>query len=427
MLRATISTSIAGGILLLAVSAAAEAATACRNTANFDRWLDGFRQEAARQGIKPGTIQSVLGGMTLDQGIIARDRGQRFFSQTFLEVAEKLANKNRQFNGTRQIERHKATFARAEKDYGVPAAVITAFWALESDFGVGMGKLPVLRSLVALAYDCRRGEMFRAELLAALRIIDRGDLQPAEMIGSWAGELGQTQFLPSHYFNHAVDYDGDGRRDLLKSPADVIGSTGAFIQSLGWKRGQPWIEQVRVPARMEWKEADLAIQHPRSFWAKAGVTKVDGAALASDGVLASLLLPMGRNGPAFLAYENFQIYLKWNQSLNYAITAAYLATRLSGGPALRPGNAPIAPFGFAQVRQLQALLARQGYQVGEIDGKLGAGTRAAVKQAQIKLGLPADSYPSLELLQRLGGSPAATERPAPAEPRPRTRTPASGG
>ena len=426
MRRAMVAGWILGGSLLLAMSSVAEASTAaCRNTASFERWLDAFRKEAAEQGIKAGTIQSVLGGMTLDQGIIARDRGQRFFSQTFLEVTEKLANKNRQFNGARQIERHKAIFARAEKDYGVPAAIITAFWALESDFGVGMGKLPVLRSLVALAYDCRRGEMFRAELLAALRIIDRGDLKPADMIGSWAGELGQTQFLPSHYFNHAVDYDGDGRRDLLKSPADVIGSTAAFIQSLGWKRGQPWIEQVRVPARMDWKEADLAVQQPRSYWAKAGVTRVDGAALASDGVAASLLLPMGRNGPAFLAYENFQIYLKWNQSLNYAITAAYLATRLSGGPALRPGNAVVAPFGFEQVRQLQTLLARQGYKVGEIDGKLGAGTRAAVKQAQIKLGLPADSYPTPELLQRLGGSPAA-ERPAP-EPRPRTRTPASGG
>jgi lytic murein transglycosylase len=399
-----VSTIWAGAVLLLCHStlvAPLAAATACQNTGSFERWLSEFREEAARQGVSRATITAALDGMTLDPSIIARDRRQSFFSQTFLEVVEKLATRNRLESGLRAMARHKALFERAEQQYGVPAPVITAFWALESDFGVGMGKLPVLRSLATLAYDCRRGELFRGELLAALRIIDRGDLRPSEMIGSWAGELGQTQFLPSHYVKHAVDYDGDGRRDLLRSPADVIGSTAAFMSSLGWQRGQPWLQEVKVPGDLPWDQADIAIEHPRAKWAAWGVTFADGRPLPRDSVPASLHLPMGRNGPAFLAYQNFQVFLRWNQALNYATTAAYLATRLAGAPVLSKGNGPVAPFGMEQTRELQRLLAQAGYYKGDIDGKLGANTRAAVKLAQMRLMLPADSYPTPELVERL--------------------------
>ena len=259
----------------------------------------------------------------------------------------------------------------------------------------------VLRALATLAYDCRRGEMFRGELLAAMKIIDSGDLEPEEMIGSWAGELGQTQFLPTHYLNHAIDYDGDGRRDLIRSVPDIIGSSANFMAHLGWRRGEPWLEEVRVPAQLPWDQADLAIQHPRSKWAAWGVRTASGGALPKDSLPASLLLPMGRNGPAFLAYQNFQVYLKRNQSLNYATTAAYLATRVDGAPPMSRGNAPVESLDFGQIKELQTLLARRGYDVGEVDGRLGAGTRAAVKSMQVKLGLPADSYPSPELLDAL--------------------------
>jgi membrane-bound lytic murein transglycosylase B len=243
--------------------------------------------------------------------------------------------------------------------------------------------------------------MFRLELKEALRIIDRGDLQATDMIGSWAGELGQTQFLPAHYNKHAVDYDGDGRRDLFKSAPDIIASTSNFIVSLGWKRGQPWIEEVRVPASLAWQEADLAIKHPRAKWVEWGVTRADGKPLIKDALPASLLLPMGRHGPALLAYENFDIYLKWNQSLSYAITAAHLAARIDGAPQLSRGKALVPVLTFEAAKELQRELIRRGYLRGEADGKLGAATRAAVKKAQLKLGLPADSYPTAELLQRL--------------------------
>jgi lytic murein transglycosylase len=388
-------------IAFLGYATGAIAAATCQNTGSFEAWLAGFRKEATAQGISPGTISAALAGMSLDPSIIARDRRQSFFSQTFLEVVEKLATANRLQSGKRAMQEHRSAFERAEQKYGVPPAVITAFWALESDFGSGMGNLPVLRSLATLAYDCRRSEMFRAELLDALRIIDRGDLRPAEMIGSWAGELGQTQFLPSHYFKHAVDFDGDGRRDLLRSPADIIASTAAYLQHLGWRAGEPWLEEVAVPRSLPWEQADLAIQHPRSQWAAWGVTRRGGTELPRDAVPASLHLPMGRNGPAFLAYANFQVYLKWNQALTYATTAAYLATRLDGAPPLSKGRAPVAPFGYEQTRELQKLLAAAGLYKGEVDGKLGAGTRAAVKSAQLKLGFPPDAYPTPELVERL--------------------------
>lgn len=380
----------------------ASARLACRNTGSFERWLVEFRKEAAASGVSARTIDVALGGMTLDSGIIARDRRQSFFSQSFLEFSDKLV-RNRPDSGRRKIAQRKAIFEAAERRYGVPASVITAFWALESDFGTGMGNLPVLRSLAALAYDCRRGDMFRGELLAALKIIDRGDLRPEEMIGSWAGELGQTQFLPSHYLAHAVDFDGDGRRDLMRSDADIIASTAAFIVSLGWTRGEPWLEEVRVPDVLPWDQADLAIQHPRAQWAKWGVAYAGTRPIPTDRMPASLVLPMGRHGPAFLAYPNFQVYLKWNQSLNYALTAAYLATRIEGAPAMNRGKPSLTGLSYEQLKELQRALTRLGLYDGEVDGKLGAGTRASVKRAQIKLGLPADSFPTHDLLERLRG------------------------
>jgi lytic murein transglycosylase len=398
-MRATTAACVVIGVAL--GSAGAVAAPACTNTGSFERWLDGFKKDAIAQGVKPATVSATLDGMTADMGIIQSDRKQGFFAQSFLDFSAKLATANRVTNGSAKMRQHKAIFDRVEKEYGVPGAVITAFWALESDFGSGMGKKPVLRSLATLAYDCRRGEMFRAELVYALKIIDRGDLPADEMIGSWAGELGQTQFLPGHYFNYAVDYDGDGRRDLMRSAPDIIASSANFIRSLGWKAGEPFLQEVRVPAKMAWEEADLAIKHPRSKWAQMGVTLPDGRALPNDAIPASLLLLMGRNGPAFLAFPNFDVYLKWNQSLNYGTTAAYLATRIAGAPAMSRGNAPVSSLDGQGIMELQQQLAKRGYKVGEPDGKLGAGTRQAIKQAQLKLGMAADSYPSLDLLNAL--------------------------
>jgi lytic murein transglycosylase len=318
--------------------------------------------------------------------------------------------------GQARIKTYAAAFARAEKEFGVPPAVIAAFWGLESDFGANMGKLPTLRSLVSLAYDCRRSQMFQNETIAALKIIDRGDLAAAEMVGSWAGELGQTQFLPTHYFNYAVDYDGDGHRNLLRSPADVIGSTANYIANgLKWRRGEPWLQEVRMPQNpasgFSWDQADLTIQHPRSKWAQFGVTYPDGRALPNDNLPGSLLLPMGRMGPAFLAYPNFAAYTEWNNSLIYSTTAGYLATRIAGAPPMHHPVAPIAQLPFNELRELQQLLVRAGFNVGKVDGIMGQLSRTAVKAMQMKYGMPADSWPTAELLARLRGGQRAQSLP----------------
>jgi len=294
----------------------------CQNTGSFDAWLANFKKEALAKGISPSAIAAASPYLVLDQRIINIDRGQRFFAQNFVEISDKMLGYGRLPGGIAHIKKNEALFAREEKEFGVPASVITAFWGLESDFGAGQGKDLAIKSLATLAYDCRRSDMFRGHLFDALRLIERGDLRADEMIGSWAGELGQTQMMPSEYMAHAVDYDGDGRRNLIKSVPDVIGSTGKYLVHLGWRRGEPWLQEVRVPQNLPWKEADLSIQHPRSQWAAWGVTFANGKPLPADNLPASVVLPVGRFGPAFLAYDNFQAYLKWNQSLNYSLTAA---------------------------------------------------------------------------------------------------------
>jgi len=379
----------------------AEAGRDCRNTGNFQQWLADFKQEARAQGIKPDTIARGLAGVAYNPKIVAKDRRQGVFAQSFLKFSGRMVSNNRLKRGAQLIRKYKRIFTDIERRYGVPAPVITAFWALETDFGAFVGNLPTLHSLATMAFDCRRPELFRRQLLAALRIIDRGDLRINEMVGPWAGELGQTQFLPEHYYDYAVDYDGDGRRNLLKSVPDVLASTANYLKSLGWKRNQPWLQEVRVPANMAWDQASLAIKHPRARWAQWGVTRANGKALNADGVSASLLLPMGRNGPAFLSYSNFNIYLEWNRSLTYGITAGYLATRFAGAGRVNRGRAKVQSLNLGQIKRLQRLLVRRGYDVGKVDGIIGARTRDAVKAIQQKLGLPADSYPTPDLLSRL--------------------------
>ncbi|WGD50599.1 lytic murein transglycosylase [Bradyrhizobium sp. CB1650] len=385
-------------------------AASCHNGASFDRFLADVKSQAVAAGVSQRTIAEASPYLVYDQGIVNRDRGQRVFGQLFTEFAGRMAATYRMQNGQQHIKTYAAAFARAEKEYGVPPAVIAAFWGLESDFGANMGNLPTLKSLVSLAYDCRRSEMFVNETIAALKVIDRGDLHPAEMIGSWAGELGQTQFLPTHYVNYAVDYDGDGRRDLLGSGPDVIGSTANYIANgLKWRRGEPWLEEIRVPQNLPWEQTDLSVQQPRSKWAQLGVTYPDGRPLPNDNLAASVLLPMGRTGPAFMAYPNFAAYTEWNNSLIYSTTAGYLASRIAGAAPMRRPSQPVTQLPFNELKELQQLLVRAGYNVGKVDGVLGQQSRSAVKAMQIKYGLPADSWPTAELLARLRGATAQAQ------------------
>ena len=386
---------------LLAMSAA-HAAAPCRTAGSYEAWLAGFEREAAAAGISQQTIAQAAPYLTYDQRIVNIDHGQRVFTQTFLEFSDRMAAAYRIQRGAALIKANAPVFAHIDQQYGVPAPVIVSFWGLESDFGTNMGNYRSLSSIASLAYDCRRADRFRAQLLDALRLVQRGDLTPDDMIGSWAGELGQTQMMPSEYYHYAVDYSGDGRRNLLRNVPDVLASTANYLAGLGWKRGEPWLTEVRVPETLPWDQADLAVQLPRAKWAAYGVTLADGRALPADNLPASLLLPMGRFGPAFLVYSNFQVYLQWNNSLVYSTTAAYLATRIAGATPLHRGTPPPA-LAFNDVKEMQALLVRAGYDVGTVDGFLGLKTRQAVKVMQMKYRLPADSYPTAELLAHMRG------------------------
>ncbi|WP_237152767.1 lytic murein transglycosylase [Oryzibacter oryziterrae] len=385
-------------IAALLLPSAAAAATCSAKGDGFDGWLAGYKGDLTKAGVAQSVVDSALAGVSFDPAVIKKDRGQGVFSQTFAQFAGRMVNSNRLQVGAQKIAKNADLFARIEQQYGVPAPVIVAVWGLESDFGANTGTFPTLQSLATLAYDCRRPVMFQNELVDALQIVARGDLTPEQMKGAWAGELGQTQFLPSNYVKYAVDFDGDGRRDLIKSSADVLASTANYLHSLGWAAGQPWLVEVNIPGELPWDQADLEIKKPVSEWQNMGITGANGSIPAGD---AALYLPMGRYGPAFLAYHNFDVYLGWNESLVYSTTAAYFATRLAGAPPVGKGNGVVEALGAPDIAFIQKALAGQGMDPGPIDGKLGLKTRLAVRAFQIKAGLPADGWPDSALLSAL--------------------------
>ena len=395
------STLVPAAILTLAIALSAAAAHAQCQTASFEDWRDSVKQEAIASGISAQTA-AALDRAVYDKSVIGRDRSQGVFNQTFLEFSDRMVSKYRLQQGAMLLKKHGSTFGQVEEKYGVPGPVIAAFWGLETDFGANLGDFPTLTALATLAYDCRRPDVFHEQLLAALKVIDRGDLSPDEMKGAWAGELGQTQFLPKDYAESAVDFDHDGKRDLLHSVPDVLASSANLLVKHGWRAGEPWLQEVRVPASLPWEQADLAITLPRSQWVAYGVTSANDTPLAADDVKASLLLPMGRSGPAFLAYRNFNVFTEWNKSLVYTTTAAYLATRLAGAPPISRGQPVEGALAPMQISDLQELLIARGYDVGgKADGILGAATRSAVRDMQLKFGMPADSYPTADLMARL--------------------------
>ncbi len=358
-------------MLLAGLSATPAFAARCRNTANFDAWLAQFKKDARAAGIPARIIEEASPELYFDPNIIKRDNGQAVFNQTFIQFSDRMVGGARIPNGQRKMQEHAALFKQIEQKYGVPTSVITAFWGLESDFGADFGKFKIIPALTTLAYDCRRGDYFRPQLMDALRLIERGDQKLPDMIGAWAGEFGGIQITASDYLKYGVDGDGDGRRDLIRSVPDTLASAANFLVGLGWRRGEPWLQEVHVPENLPWQEADLNIQHPTSQWEQWGVTAVHGTLARAD-LPASLILPMGRHGPAFLAYPNFKAFLGWNSAMVYSTTVAYFATRLAGAPNVSHAGAGIVQsLSTQQMVELQNLLNRHGYNIGEADGKFG--------------------------------------------------------
>ncbi|TPM30759.1 lytic murein transglycosylase [Mesorhizobium sp. B2-3-5] len=382
--------------LLLCATALPAMAQECGG--DFETWKQGVAAEAKAAGVGAVGLDA-LEDAAFDPRALARDRAQGVFTQTFIEFSNRMISAYRLKQGAANMKKYAGIFARADQQFGVQAPVITAFWALETDFGAVQGDFHTLSALVTLSHDCRRPQLFRQQLVPLLELIDRGVL-PADVKGAWAGEIGQTQILPSDYLARGVDGDGDGKIDLRNSVPDVIMTTGNKVLSRGWKRDEPWIQEVRVPEDMPWDQTGRTNKLPLTQWSQWGVTNPDGSPLADKGLKAGLALPMGRKGPAFLTYDNFDVYLEWNQSFTYALTAANLAARLAGAPPIDPRN-PEPGLNDEQMKALQTKLEARGYDVGTVDGILGTNTREAIRKEQTRLDLPVDGWPTPELLGKL--------------------------
>jgi lytic murein transglycosylase len=356
---------------------------------DFSAWRTQMVEQAKSEGVNGAGLEA-LKNAQIDQSILQKDRAQGVFTLDFIEFSRRLISQNRIDNGRKNLNKYASIFERARQEYGVAPEIITSFWAFETDYGAIQGDDLTVNAVTTLAHDCRRPELFRPQLIALAKLIDQG-IVPADVTGAWAGEIGQIQVLPADYLTKGRDGDGDGRVELKTSAPDAIMTAANFLSKLGWQANQPWLQEVSVPDEMEWYDAGLHKHLPVSEWKSRGVNAREGS--LPENLEASLVLPMGRKGPAFLAYPNFTILLEWNQSLTYVLTAAYFGNRLGGAEIYNAGSNH-GGLSADQVKSLQSKLSAAGYDVGKIDGIIGAGTRAAVREIQQKNGLPADAWPT---------------------------------
>jgi membrane-bound lytic murein transglycosylase B len=392
--------ALAGVLCLLLLAGAAPARAQAEQS--FSAWLAGFRTEAAAAGISRATLDRALTGLTPNPRVAELDDRQPQFTITFWDYIDNAISDSRIAEGQRMLAQYGRLLGEVEARYGVPARFLVAFWGLETGYGSFMGDFSVIRSLATLAHRGRRGDMFRSQLLDALRMVDRGYATVEQLRGSWAGAMGHTQFMPGTYMRYAVDADGDGRRNIWSSLTDVFASSANYLSEAGWQPGETWGREVRVPAGFDWSLADLSIRLPLSEWQARGVRRMDGGTLPAADMEASLILPMGHQGPAFLVYDNFRVIMEWNHSVFYAVSVGHLADRLIGaGPLAGPRPAVGRPLSAAEVEEMQRLLAAHGFDPGEPDGRSGPLTRAALRSFQSHAGLPADGFPTLEMLARL--------------------------
>jgi membrane-bound lytic murein transglycosylase B len=381
---------------------APQAAAGGDSAPDFQDWLAALRDEARAKGISEATLNAALRDVAPVTRAIELDRRQPEFTQTFWTYLDQRVNERRRERGRMLLATHRRLLDRIHAEHGVPPRYIIAFWGLETNFGDYRGSFRVVDTLATLAYDQRRSHFFRAQLLDALRIIEDGHILPDAMLGSWAGAMGHMQFMPSTFIGHAVDYTGDGRKDIWGSLPDAFSSAANFLSNVGWQPNQTWGREVRLPENFDLLLATLNTRKSLTQWSALGVCQANGRPLPHADMQGSIVLPQGHSGPAFLVYDNFRVIMRWNHSINYAISVGHLADRIVGMPQIMNGrDAEHAPLSRNETEEMQQLLNRLGFDAGSADGIAGPRTRAAIRALQQELSLPADGYPAPALLQRL--------------------------
>ena len=374
----------------------------------FNRCLDRLEREATGAGVNDALFDLHVRSVEPDTSVLRLLDAQPEFQTPIWDYLAGLVDEERVADGKAMLEQHAATLARVQDRYGVDPATVVAVWGVESDFGRTFGSRPLLQSLTTLSCMGRRQEFFRGELFSTLRIIQSGDVPADKLVGSWAGAFGHTQFMPSTYRRIAVDFDGDGRRDLVGSIPDALASTANYLERSGWRSGEPWGYEVRLPAGFDLAVSGRTDRRPLSYWTERGIRRADGTAIQTASTPSALLLPAGRAGPAFLVFKNFDAIYSYNAAESYALAIAHLSDRLRGQGGFVQ-NWPTDDPGLSrrERRELQTLLLQRGHAIGEVDGIIGSNSRAAIRLEQQRLGLASDGRASQSLLRalRAGASP----------------------
>ena len=373
---------------------------------SFAEWRSAFREEALAAGIRPAVFDQAFKGIEPDPSIVQADQSQPEFTRPVWQYLDGAVSPQRLAQGRRALSQHADILDAIEQRYGVSRHVLVAIWGLESNFGNNIGDKSVIRSLATLAHEGRRPTFAHTQLIEALKIVQKGDVPPERLLGSWAGAMGQTQFIPSTFNSYAVDFDGNGRRDIWESPADALGSAANYLSSSNWQTGLAWGTEVKLPREFDFALADMAVRKPIAEWQRLGVQGITDAGLASKRPEqeAALLLPAGHRGPAFLVTGNFRSILRYNNSTSYALAIGLMSDRLQDKQDIQ-GAWPRddRPLSRTERIELQERLDSGGFDPGAADGIIGANTRKAIRQFQNTLGVPADGYPTYALLQRLRG------------------------